>query len=435
MERNLIFDYLNLNDLLNKEPNFHSSGVWECYTPYSDYTLKDNGFKIHISATLQNVKLILNEVVPVLFKYDVKFKLIRNTKHLNYLNTGYYGYSQIGKMCTIYPKSNAQLLSLLEELYQVTKSFRSISIPSDFVYKKSSVVHYRYGELVTVKKENNDFVDNRERIIPDFVDIPIEDYFIPRRNEINNTFSLLKCLRARGKSAVYLAVDKEKKNLVILKSGQLLGETNIYGYDGLDKVWNEYVSIKELQNLNIYPKPIDILYLTDSLILVQEFFQGETLDKLLEDQPNVIAKSHINKIFDHIIAIHEKKFIVNDLSPDNILINNSAVYFIDAEYVIEEKKFQNYHAEIGTPGFINNKYMGYDKDIYAFLCLLYFIVCPVEYRNLKVKNISNFSKSGNFFLDQVTIDLHEILAEDEEKFFSLGYSEKVNKIKNLINQI
>ena len=148
------------------------SGIWA----YPAYMLKcelpAKGFKIHISAVYSNVVYILNNVLPYLNENKVPYKVLASIKDLMKMNSGEYGYSQIGKVITIYPRREEEFCLLLENLDNRTKGFCSVHIPSDYRYKGSTVVYYRYGEFI--EKEN--YKDCRLKGISTDLVVPTSDY-------------------------------------------------------------------------------------------------------------------------------------------------------------------------------------------------------------------------------------------------------------------
>ena len=438
MERDLIFEEV-VSRIEKIRGEIDWFGIWCCYRPTATYRLMKFGFKIHLSGTVNNAKEILNTVFPILVESDVIFKFCGTYSDLTLLNMGYYGHSQIGKLCTIYPKSEEQLLSLLEMLYRKTKIYNSIEIPSDFRYKNSRVVYYRYGELDTEEGLNNQtkgYLDQREKVIPQNVVVPIDDYNIPRYNKMNGKFYPLKCFRARGKSTVYLAIETEKKDLCVVKRGFYLGELNIYGEDGMEKVNNEYDVLLAFKDKKIFPTVHDIFYFDDSLFLIEEYIEGDVLSDVLTDR-KISLRSAFQNILNKIKYIHSVGYIINDLSPDNVIIksDSNTVRFIDAEQVTLKSDVKKYMINMGTPGFSSEKYLFEDKDLYSFLCMLYYRKYPKEYELRNMAFRDDGKNRNNYFNSSETskiVDIEKIVGEPEDIFFKRDYESKVSMLEQIV---
>ena len=279
---------------------FQKNDYWLYFLESRKYELKDYFFKIHISATVYNYKEIFKVVLPILFEKKVQFKIINGEKHLEKINTGEYGYSQIGKIITIYPENETELMYLLEELYRKTKGYSSIEIPSDFRYKNSEVVYYRYGEFI-----DSGGKDKRVKTIPSDIYNPILDYSIKRYRGIPEEYHLIKILSARGKSKVYMAIDKTDFSVVIIKEGIDKGEINSLGYDGFDNVYYEKEIFNELKEFNFFPRVKTYFYSSNNFCIVEEFIKGDTLSEIMLEKkydldiPRILLEILYNRSEEH----------------------------------------------------------------------------------------------------------------------------------------
>src|SRR5437899_1086089 len=96
--------------------------------------LPDQGWKIHISTTPQDV----NQVIDVVWKYSVStgiaFKFLRSRAALAAINSKYWSRSASGKFITLYPVDDAQFTSTLLALEPQLHGFVGPYILSDIRY-------------------------------------------------------------------------------------------------------------------------------------------------------------------------------------------------------------------------------------------------------------------------------------------------------------
>ena len=125
-----MYNSIKFDNLIKLIPNNRNSGCWV----YSEnfYSLPNIGYKIHVSCSNDNIIEIGNKVIPFLVSTKTSFKMIASLSDLSLLNYGRYGYSQIGKAFTIYPKDYNDFIDKIYKLYLITKSYKSPSVPSDF---------------------------------------------------------------------------------------------------------------------------------------------------------------------------------------------------------------------------------------------------------------------------------------------------------------
>ena len=94
------------------------------------------GFKIHISATIDNYKKIYSLVVPFLEKNNIPYKYIRSKKEIIKNFSVKETSAESGKFFTIYPKDRNHFLKLLEQLYElIPNDLEGIYILSKRRYK------------------------------------------------------------------------------------------------------------------------------------------------------------------------------------------------------------------------------------------------------------------------------------------------------------
>lgn len=360
---------------------------------YQEYKYLDKqGVKIHLSANINNTITVAKKFLQYNYSNEKKldFKIVADLYKLGNQNAGLLGYSQIGKLITIYPKNNKELLDTLNDLEIIYKSDLSPEIPSDFRYMLSSVVHYRYGEIVI----DPHFNDLRNKTIPENIKIPIPDYYISRINKIPKHLILLKVLKKTGKGGIYQCFNVNKKELVLLKQGVNQADLTVNNVDTINLLAMEKRSLLELESETYFPKFIDDFYLDNSYFLEISYLPKQTLYQFLKE--NKLSLHDIKIIVLRIIKIvkllHSKYNIIHrDISFENILIDtNKNISLIDFEYSFSFKQWNPPTITMGTPGFYNekNEEIDYFTDIYSIISLLFFM----ENFEIYDKNKNNHDK-------------------------------------------
>src|SRR5436190_15199827 len=108
---------------------------------------REQGWKLHISATVVSAVTVLERILPILAQLGVPFKVAADLSCLSDLNQGAGGLSQVGKFITIYPDDDLQAVQLAMELDRLTVGLAGPRIPSDQPLHPDSLVHYRYGGI------------------------------------------------------------------------------------------------------------------------------------------------------------------------------------------------------------------------------------------------------------------------------------------------
>ncbi|MBF0780641.1 MULTISPECIES: hypothetical protein [unclassified Granulicatella] len=112
------------------------------------------------------------------------------------------------------------------------------------------------------------------------------------------------------------------------------------------------------------------------------------------------------------------------------------VRFIDAEQVVLRSDYREYMMEMGTPGFLCGSYSCENKDLYSFLCILFYHENPNVYNELKGETLNKSDiESRASFKDKIIKDMQCFLGETEEKFFSRNYKDKLKILEDVIGNM
>lgn len=335
------------------------------------------GFKIHLSATINNAYFILKKFYAYAKLKKFEWKVLFDYRILERQNLGQYGYSQIGKFITIYPENDRDLCSILSDLELIYKGDRSISIPSDFPYMNSQIVYYRYGDILVTTTSN----DPRQKIIPKDILVPIDDYYIRRENKLPAHIFILDTKRVSGKGAVYEVFNIKKQCITFIKKASFLSNVDIYGVDAINRLHNEKRILSSLESITFVPKVIDDFYIGENYFLEISKIQAKSLWEKIEDiaswsnQKKVKLTIQIASLLSELL---KRGVIYNDLSFSNVLMNdNGKIFIIDFEYCTF-LNYWNFPSIIaGSIGFYSTDYNKNDEkkvvfSIAAFLLNLQF---------------------------------------------------------------
>lgn len=317
----------------DKDCNFKKDGFWlYCTHKIEKEAWSEKGFKIHLSATINNAYTILQIFFPYGKANKLEWKVIFDYRVLERQNLGKYGYSQIGKFITIYPKTNRELCDVLADLEIMFKGVRSVAIPSDYSYLNSEVVYYRYGDIISKKGSS----DHRKKTMPADLQIPIDDYYIRHEIELPKHLFILEIINTNGKSSVYKVFDTNRRCVVYLKRASFLGNVDIYGADAVNRLQNEKRALLKLQDLDYVPKFIDQFYIGNSYFLEMTEVLGKSIRDWIESTVYCSEKKKIDitmQLVTMMIEIRNKGVFYNDLSFSNVLADkNGNLRIIDFEY-------------------------------------------------------------------------------------------------------
>lgn len=373
-----------------------------------DYKNKTCGWKLHVSANLQNVEEVLEHVLPILIREKACFKVADSIGFLANLNHNPHNTVQAGKFITIYPDNDQLAVRIAELLYQKTQGLIAPRIMTDKQYK-NSIIYYRWGSFtpryqqnlwgavlpVIDGKEGKDIFDVREPFYKEFHHVLDPFGYSAKTNEpvhiVEDRYWKCVQLNVSISSEVFLAIDLMNKQRCIVKIGYCNSFLDTQGNTSIDRVINEGNILLRLKNAEYTPKLYSSFYdKNGNYVLIMEDIPGNSLYETLQiyimnckfltnDELYNFAGQLINIILD----LHEAGIIHADLKLHNFLVTpENKIKVIDFNSACDTKN-DVYFYTCGSPGFATNTRLNGDKpeysdDIYSFGATLYYLASNTD---------------------------------------------------------
>lgn len=386
-------------------PIFRENSIWR-YSREAYHSDATQGWKLHVSATLLTATAVFERVGPFLHGEGVQFKGPASLAELARLNSGVrYGYSQVGKCFTVYPRNDVEAIALAEKLDELTVGITAPNVPFDRRLKPESCVYYRYGAfnhreivkadgtrvLTLESPEGLRVPDIRTEAAPHWVIDPFAESASARNsqtpdNPLATTYRVFQALSQRGKGGVYLAVDMGSlpERLCVIKEGRKNGEPEWGGRDGCWRIGNEQVILQKLKALGVeVPLVYDTFEVEKNFYLVTEFIEGPNLQSVLNRRKTRLPISQVLRYGIQIATIlntlHRAGWIWRDCKPSNLALTRQGT--------LRPFDFEGacLHAESDTPNWATPVFaapelneMHYHpanaEDLYAFGVTLYLLL-------------------------------------------------------------
>ena len=365
------------------------------------------GWKLHLSATVLNACDVLSAVGPYLLSRNILFKGPASLAELSKLNSGiHYGYSQVGKCFTVYPIDQSEVVELARQLDRLTAGIEAPDIPFDQKFGNNGCVYYRYGAFKPLQQidangkttlcvedlDGNLITDDRySGAVPQWT---VDPFASPTpAQEISSqpvpsesSYMVLRALSQRGKGGVYLALDLTLTypRLCLLKEGRRNGEQGWDGSDGFSRITNEELALESLAAKGVrVPKVFSTFTLDDSAFIATEFVEGETLQQLLSTRAHRLS---IKRILEYGIQIgtllkeiHSAGWVWRDCKPSNLIKTaNGEIRPIDFESAchVNDTRPNLWATKVFSPPETHNSTTAASpkEDLYSFGVLLYFLL-------------------------------------------------------------
>ena len=390
-------------------------GFWFHIHP-EKFALPDQGWKVHVSATLANGDSILKRVARIALTNKVPFKFAVDRNILSLISSKKWNRGSSGKFITLYPLDLPGFESLLDQLYEELREEEGPYILSDKRYKDCRVLYYRYGGIkrvtrtdligrkipVLISPQGEEIPDNRT---PYFAPPPwAADPFPPQEPEseettLNNGRYLVKKAFAFSNSGgVYLAEDRTTGKDVVIKEARPHTLMDGRGNDAIKLLKKEQEILEEIADTGIAPKPLESFYDWENFFLAEEFVDGLdvreimlTRSTIMRLKPSLSETREFYEVYrkvfksfaEAVAVLHERGIVFGDLSANNIKIDPAtyAVRLIDFEGALRARVDQPTY--LYTPGFRNSLKVRksnptMEDDLYGLAAIMFYTIFPIH---------------------------------------------------------
>jgi Protein kinase domain len=269
------------------------------------------GWKLHVSATVLSACGIFRSIAPYLSRRKVSFKAPGSLIELCKLNAGiFYGFSQVGKFVTVYPRSEEEAVAIAGDLDRLTSGQPAPAVPYDEPLRPGSCVYYRYGQhysnLTTrvrgkrvpaiTRPDGTRTPDRRDphTAVPPWLADPFRKGRPYPAHEadtpLEKNYGGFEALVQRGRGGIYKALDLSSNppKPCIIKEGRRNGETDWNGRDGLQRVQVEARFLKSASSASLHlPKVARTFRADGCFYMVMEPVKGRPLNSLIASRERI----------------------------------------------------------------------------------------------------------------------------------------------------
>ncbi|WP_063771954.1 class III lanthionine synthetase LanKC [Kitasatospora mediocidica] len=388
----------------------HDRGTWVGVQPRG-LRLPEQGWKIHVSACLDNAEEVLATVRAYCLGDRLPFKFLRGLPLVQLQNAKYAARGSSGKFCTLYPVDDAQLERCLSVLGAELAGQPGPYILSDLRWG-AGPLHLRYGafverwrrsetgeaELAFADPDGNLIPDVRAAVfeLPDWA--PVPDFLRPTLDERRTArsgqlpYQVERALHFSNAGGIYLAKDAANDRQVVLKEARPHAGLDQRGTDSVARLRHEGEILQELAGVDAVPALIDRLTAWEHHFMVQEYVEGDTLNSwLVANYPLVHpdqdaeelarytaeALALLDQVASGLAEIHARGVVFGDLHPRNLIRRpDGRVVFIDFE--LSSMAAQFVRPALGAAGFADPGRSGTELDEYALAAIKLWMFLPMQ---------------------------------------------------------
>jgi serine/threonine protein kinase len=356
-----------------------------------------NKWLLYISVRTSQANELIEQVLPVLVNRKVSFKVLRNQALVHKVNGGDYGYSEAGKVITIYSKNEEEAISLSNEIEMLSNNFKGQVIPGC----------QRIGELLYVSFNKK----VSEGVFLNTVPSPTKVLFSAKKRYKSDNGSfvkwflirkgyILECpIRCCIKGIIYKGFRVKVFSSCFIKVGKAYSVDDLYGRNIRDRLlWQVHV-LSELASLTSVPRVIDYFDIGDNSCLITEYVKGIEIGKRVKEllglhhwkDASGVVRSKILSYYLNVLLVvqevHKSGYVHRDITHANFIINSKdEIYIVDFELSYKcspDNTMPPY--TLGTFGYcapeqIKQMLPSFKEDIYSLGVLLAYLVSGAQVR-------------------------------------------------------
>ncbi|NUV66330.1 protein kinase/lanthionine synthetase C family protein [Streptomyces sp. CAI-121] len=386
-------------------------GDWLAYHP-DGLRLPPQGWKIHVSAALDNAASVLGRVLAHCLEHRLAFKCIPNAGLLALRNAKYADRAGSGKFITVYPPSEEAFPEVCTALMELLEGEHGPYILSD-LRCGNGPVHTRYGAFAARFCSGPDgrpvpaVADPRGRLVPDdrgpafrvpsWVTPP--GFLMPHLEAraavglAGLPYTVEKALHFSNGGGVYLGRDNRTGEQVVLKEARPYAGLAADGADAVARLERERTALEQLAGLDCVPDVRDVFEVGDHHFLVLQYIPGTTLNTVFarrfplarqHPSPELLAEHAAwaeelyGQVERAVAAVHDRGIVISDLHMSNVMVDEEAGRIVLLDFEAASPAAERRRQIVANPAFVAPPdRRGTDIDRYALACLRLALYLPL----------------------------------------------------------
>ncbi|GAA1805633.1 class III lanthionine synthetase LanKC [Luedemannella flava] len=373
--------------------------------------LPAQGWKIHVSATLDNAERVLTVVRGYCIGRGIEFKFLRSPAALLARVSKYAPRGFSGKLVTIYPVDDGACESILTELGELLDGEPNPYILSDLRWG-AGPLFVRYGAFASrhcvgpngqvvpaIADGDGVLVPDRRGptfYVPPWVSLP--DFLAPAlaaRNAVSVTgmpYTVDRVLHFSNGGGIYVGTDTRTGARVVLKEGRPHAGIDARGDDAVTRVEREYATLRHLAGIPGIPAVYDLFWLGEHRFFAMEHVDGLPLSRALAARypltdltatPDAFAGytdwalGVYRQVEAAIEAMHGRGVVYGDMHLFNVMVREDGTAAL-LDFEVAAPVGQATRPGLGNQGFSAPRgTTGFDIDRYGLACLRLALFLPI----------------------------------------------------------
>lgn len=329
-----------------------------------------NGSKLRVNLSARTARLNIERILPILLEARANFKLASDIGGILAINSGQAGTSQAGKALTIYCHTK-------EETSLIAQRLSGVLVPP-FGPCPTSDIELFPGISVRDGSFSTEFHENAASQLVR-TDLELKSVFETKPGtyiEVGSKRFVITKTFTQMRNHSCSAFDIEGVRPVFMKrSIRGYGEEQ-WGSDSCDRLIHEYGVLREIEHLDIAPRPLHLHKEKNSVAAIVGFIDTRNVNELAPDE----RKNYFKELVTILKKMHDAGWAHRDLKAANALLSNEGkVYLIDFELATRVDEPARFDLEsrgyLGKDGLAET---GAASDIFALGKILFHLATNID---------------------------------------------------------
>jgi serine/threonine protein kinase len=359
------------------------------------------GWKLHVSSRVEQYEALVSTLLADAAVRAVPFKLAADAETVAMINGGLAGDTQVGKIVTFYPESDAVACALGERLVGLLGGWPGPVIENELRLQPHAPVFTRYGSFARRVRRSQlglqmDVIESPTgELVCDVRGVPLHEalsvacpfsdaLLASAPKVIAERFVLVGLMVETLHSKILHAIDLQACDTCLVKLVRRHTSVSRCGRDAADRLRAEYDLLSELRMPEL--TRVRAFHMADDwAALAMTRSEGRDLLDWRQAAPRGAASllavaANVVKV---LCALHERTVIFGDINLRNIMVSETLeVSFVDLELASRAAEHSE-AAEFGThgyraPGLVPGARVTYQHDLYALAGVLFYLASGME---------------------------------------------------------
>ena len=333
---------------------------------------KAQGWILHLSVVRSQVMALCDAVLPLLIRYGVPFKLVKDYDTCRMVLDGNLGNFRLGKVMSVFPETDDLAVEISRVLIDRTKDFVGPRILTDA--QLEGIVYTRYGAFNPVERTDDTgrrgcfMPDQSGNLVKDVYTIPfhlpegiswpftqsLENAPDPKESHNFIAYRPTTLLKVDPKGSVFKGIYVKRLWVrpCVIKQARMHMWSDDTGRDMAARLRWQLTVYEDLGRKVPMPALLDLFELHGDTYLAMEYIKGATLSETLNTlNPNCLSwgsleleskrkiVQYLIQVIDIVDAVHQCEYVHRDITPANFMVDKrERVILIDNELAWSAKR-------------------------------------------------------------------------------------------------